>query len=528
MAATQTVPQQSPFRNFTASSGPPSGQPNQRSLCLNPRYGVVTLYGYGIDVRVDRGHLVLSDGIASDRRQARLPKVGHGLKRLVVIGSDGMVSLAALRWLADQGAAFAMLDRDGSVLATTGPVSASDARLRRAQACVAGSEVAVPIVRELISQKLTGQEYVARKSLGDVEAADSIARYRGQLSGAETVHAISFIESQGANVYWGAWRNREVAFPKKDLARVPEHWLTFGPRHSPLSGTARCAANPANAILNYLYTVLESETCLAASALGLDPGLGLLHADRPVRDSLACDLMEPIRPKVDAYLLDWLIRTPFKREWFFEQPDGNCRLMGSFAQRLSETALTWSREVAPFVEWFAQSIWSTVPNAAGRRGPGTRLTRRRWREATNTPLPLVKALPKPQSVCVNCGAGISMGKRYCEICAETRGRESLAKGSRLGRVRALTPEARAKRGKTVKQHIEARLAWKPDNLPSWLDNEAYMTRIRPSLERFSRSAIAAALNVCLDYAGEVRAGRRIPHSRHWVPLAELAGLTNNE
>ena len=33
-----------------------------------PRHGVVTLYGYGITVRVDRNHLVAEDGIASDRR----------------------------------------------------------------------------------------------------------------------------------------------------------------------------------------------------------------------------------------------------------------------------------------------------------------------------------------------------------------------------------------------------------------------------------------------------------------------------
>jgi len=51
----------------------------------------------GIQVRVDRGHLVLADGIAADRRYARLPRVAHGLRRLVIIGSDGMVSLAALR-----------------------------------------------------------------------------------------------------------------------------------------------------------------------------------------------------------------------------------------------------------------------------------------------------------------------------------------------------------------------------------------------------------------------------------------------
>src|SRR5436190_23967888 len=100
---------------------------------IRPRHGVITLFGYGIKVHVDRGHLTIQDGIGADRREARLPRVGHGLRRLVVIGSDGMVSLAALRWLADQNAAFVMLDRVGEVLTVTGPVRPSDARLRRAQ-----------------------------------------------------------------------------------------------------------------------------------------------------------------------------------------------------------------------------------------------------------------------------------------------------------------------------------------------------------------------------------------------------------
>src|SRR3989442_7024390 len=138
---------------------------------VHPRHGVVTLVGYGIQVRVDRGHLLLEDGIGPDRRGARLPRVGHGLRRLVVIGADGMVSLAALRWLADQDAAFVMLDRDGSVLATTGPVRPSDARLRRVQALAHESGAALRIARELIGQKLAGQEQLARDSLRDSVAA---------------------------------------------------------------------------------------------------------------------------------------------------------------------------------------------------------------------------------------------------------------------------------------------------------------------------------------------------------------------
>src|SRR6202042_1543530 len=94
----------------------------------------VVLYGYGTSVRVERGHLVIEDGVGFDRYKGRFARVGHGLKRLVVVGSDGVVSLSALRWLADQNASFVMLERDGKVLATTGPVRGSDIRLRRAQA----------------------------------------------------------------------------------------------------------------------------------------------------------------------------------------------------------------------------------------------------------------------------------------------------------------------------------------------------------------------------------------------------------
>jgi CRISPR-associated endonuclease Cas1 len=271
---------------------------------MEPKHGVVTLFGYGITVRVDRGHLLVEDGIGADRRQTRFPRVGHGLKRLVVIGSDGMVSLAALRWLADQEAAFVMLERNGSVLVTTGPVRPSDARLRRAQAMATQTGAALHITRELIGQKLDGQERVARKNLLDSRTADAIAAFRGAVESAETVDAMRHLESQGAAAYWAAWRDLPIMFPKADLPRVPAHWRTFDTRKSPLSGSQRLAANPANAILNYLYAVLESETRLAVAVLGLDPGLGFWHVDTPARDSLACDLMEPVRPKVDAFLLD--------------------------------------------------------------------------------------------------------------------------------------------------------------------------------------------------------------------------------
>ncbi len=325
---------------------------------IKPHYGVVTLFGYGSKIYVERGHLVLEDGIGTVRDKKRFPRVGHKLKRLIVIGSDGFVSFAALRWLADQNAAFVMLNRNGSVLATCGPVRSSDAHLRRAQALADYSGAGLKITHELISEKLANQERVAREKLLNSDVANQIAKYRISVPAISHKKELLAVEAQAANAYWGAWKNICIQLPKSDLRRVPDHWKTFGARISPLTGSPRLAVNPANAILNYLYAVLESETRLAAAAVGLDVGLGFFHSDTTNRDSLACDLMEPVRPKVDAFLFDWISKEPLKREWFFEQRDGNCTLVGSFAVKLSETSSIWRNAVAPYAERIARILWT--------------------------------------------------------------------------------------------------------------------------------------------------------------------------
>ena len=127
---------------------------------------------------------------------------------------------------------------------------------------------------------------------------------------------VRIIESRAAYIYWSAWRTLSVNFPRKELPRVPEHWRSFGTRISPLSGSPRLAVTPTCAMMNYLYALLESETSLAARALGLDAAMGLFHVDQPSRDSLACDLMEPVRPQVDSYLLDWITTQPLSLSGF--------------------------------------------------------------------------------------------------------------------------------------------------------------------------------------------------------------------
>jgi len=514
MAATQTVDHRALARNSI----------NLDVLPVS-RHGVVTLFGYGIDIRVDRGHLIIQDGVGRDRRQARLPRVGHGLQRLVVIGSDGTVSLAALRWLADQNAAFVMLDRDGSVLAVTGPVRPSDVRLRRAQACADQSGVALQASRELIRLKLSEQARVARDKLGDRATAKLILEFKTAVDTASTISAVRLLEAQAAAAYWLAWRSLPIIFPRNDLRRVPDHWRVFGTRTSLLTGSPRRAANPVNAMLNYLYALLESESRLAAAALGLDPGMGVLHVDERARDSLACDLMEPVRPLVDAFVLDWFTRTPLKREWFFEKRDGTCRLMGSFAVQLSETLHIWRGAVAPLAEWIAQTFRLSMPRSDHPQAP-TPLTQARRRAAHGKRYAPPPAPARPSmSICHVCGTPVTPGTDYCVLCSIPVITEHLDNVRPSGWTATQTAKAQARRSKTQRRQNAAIRGWIASNQPAWLDNETYTKEIQPRLAQVTRSTIANALGVSSPYAADIRAGRRRPHPRHWEKLAELVGVT---
>ena len=151
--------------------------------------------------------------------------------------SAGILGTATI--VADQKASFVMLERSGTVLLATGPVGPRDARLRRAQALAQSSGVAVPITRDLIAQKLSGQERNVRRVFNDTAAADAIASARERVGVVPTIADMRVLEAQAALAYWGCWRKLQVMFPKNDLARMPQHWKSFGARISPLGKVIR-------------------------------------------------------------------------------------------------------------------------------------------------------------------------------------------------------------------------------------------------------------------------------------------------
>lgn len=489
------------------------------------KLGVLTLYGYGIRVTMQAGHLQIEDGIAEDRYKFRLPRVNHKLKRLVCIGDDGFITLSALRWLSEVGASFVMLDRLGKVRVVTGPVSPSETRLRRAQALALSNGTALDISRELIAAKLRGQETLLREKLHNSAGEDSIAALRICLEDASELNTVRGIESRAAAEYWDAWWDLPVLFPRKDAALVPNHWLSFGTRHSPLTGGPRLAVNPANALLNYVNAVAESECRLAACACGLDPGLGFLHTDTANRDSLALDLIETIRPAIEAWLLNWLLTEPLRRSDFAESSDGNCRISSVLCSKLSETAPTWGKLAAPWAEYVAHSLY------VGRSGRTmsvpflkTPLTQNHRRQANGAAEPKTK-MPKVLHACRGCGKPIPKERESCLSCSIPSSTERLIEGARSGRVAARMPQARTKHVESARERALACHRWNSAAQPAWLTPEFFSKEIQPRLANVRTSVIRKGLGVSRWYASKIRQGQYKPHPRHWISLAQLTGTT---
>jgi CRISPR-associated endonuclease Cas1 len=486
------------------------------------KHSVLVLHGFAISLRVDRNHLCAQWGVGLDRYKVRLSRVeGHKLRRVVLLGSEGYISLEALRFITDVGATFSMIDRRGKALIVCSPIAPSDSKLRRAQSLAITNGTALRISTEILSEKLAGQAVLARDMLHNDSVADVILRFKAELLTAQSISSVRIIEAQAAKEYWSAWTDVPIRWAHKDERRIPAHWKIFGSRISQLTHSPRAATNPPNACMNLLHCLGENESRVALVACGLDPDIGCLHADTPGRSSLASDLQEILRPKVDAFVLNFIQNEVLRKSDFWEDRYGCCRLSTDLAIKLISTSDTWRRFLNPWAERIATMLWASTSSKLERQLLATRLTQRHRRASKGSVVPAVDMPKIDMHVCVDCGAPVRCRDRgRCSKCAKA----ATKKNFNAGRKAAQQPEHRAKMANTMRAHRRAISNWKPSDLPTWLTREVYISRIVPALATVPKIKIRSALGVSEPYASGIRSGKVIPHKRSWQKLAALAGI----
>src|SRR5437870_9281778 len=193
------------------------------------KHGVLVLHGFGIKVRMVNSHFCAEWGVVLNRYQVRLSRVdGHKLRRVILLGSDGYISLEALRFISDVGATFSMIDKRGKALMVCSPVAPSDSKLRRVQSLALLNGSALRISRDIISEKLAGQAALVRDMLRDSTAADAILRFRTELPTAQSIKSVRIIEAQASKIYFSSWADVPIRWVRKDERRVPSQWKRFG------------------------------------------------------------------------------------------------------------------------------------------------------------------------------------------------------------------------------------------------------------------------------------------------------------
>ena len=493
-----------------------------------PTAGVCVADGMRVRIIVERGALEVHDGMGPHRRTRRFDKATHGLRRLVIIGNTGLVTLDALNWCRRLGIGVLVLAPDGTASLASTPRMTDDARMRRMLAQAPDLPVGLDLARGLIADKLVGQARVLTGYFSAHDEASTVADLVEALSSAETIQETRGIEAAAASVYWQTWVGRSEcvpAFATRDRSRIPEHWGRFEGRRSVLvsANQNRKAERPLNAILNYLYSLAEAEAVLACQAVGLDPGLGIVHNDAKGRQSLALDLIEPVRPQVDAFVLDLLERRTFRKVEFTETADGQCRLKAPLTHDLAETIPRWSQALAPIAEPVAHTLGQAM---AGKYVPVTPLTGSSHREAQAV-VKARKSATRAAAKSTTARQQASGRKAAVWSCPECGGRVTNRRHVRCDQCIAADPrqtaELRGRRGAAIAARKRAQREWVDANPVVGDDPEYFRKEILPGLAAVTLAHIMTETGLSKAFASQVRAGKFTPHQSTWSSLAQLVG-----
>lgn len=495
--------------------------------------GVCVADGYGLRISIQKRHLVVADGQGAHRRTRRYPKVGHGLRRLVILGHTGTISLEALRWLDRVGIVTTHIDTDGQLLTQSVTPGPDNARLRRAQALAPTTTAGLEITRRLLDAKLAGQANVATTHLDALTVTETISDLRTDLADADTLAECREIEAAAAAAYFPAWTGRvRLTFARNDLDRIPDHWTHYTGRRSLLPrshGSARNAADPVNAILNYLYALAEIECRNACHRLGLDPGLGILHTDNPRRDSLALDIIEPLRPHIDAWTIDLADGHIFRADDFHETDTGNCRILPPLTHHLANTLPTWQHHASPWAEMIAHHLADQSPLEIAKTTPLTSTRRRAMSNATSAqrrkppgakdsaavPQPSMSVVARP---CRDCGNPVQHHQRsYCPDCWPARRNEAGVKGTAVARDQLASPTGRKARSDAISAGKAAAAERTALEHGYRIDDWAEVLRM---VQGLTLAEIMAATSLSIAHASRIRTGKARAHPRHWAPLQQ--------
>lgn len=287
----------------------------------------------GLRLAVDGAALVFYD---EDERAGTVPI--KTLERVCIRG-DLQLSTSVLGKLGEEGVGVVILSGKKKQPVLLMPSWRVDAQRRQAQFNISQNEdKSLWLARQWIAQKIAAQRTLLQSLLGWYpvnrlvlsHTIDALSLALENIDKVADLASLRGIEGAAAAQYFAAWTRA-----------LPPSWQFNG-------RTKRPPLDPVNAALSLCYTLMHFEFVREIYLIGLDPFVGFYHAISYGRESLACDLLEPLRPIGDEWVLQ-LFRDEELRVEHFSMFSDAC-MMGKtarvrFYQLFDEKAKTWRMQM---------------------------------------------------------------------------------------------------------------------------------------------------------------------------------------
>lgn len=118
--------------------------------------------------------------------------------------------------------------------------------------------------------------------------------------------------------------------------------------------------DPVNGLLSLTYTLVHHEAIRQCKQSGLDSTLGIYHRLAYGRHSLACDLMEPLRPMLELWLIQLLESGLLNRRHFTHGKSSGCYLGKEgrllFYPQLEAQMARIRRKLATITRWLVHQL----------------------------------------------------------------------------------------------------------------------------------------------------------------------------
>lgn len=240
------------------------------------------------------------------------------VERVVIQGSRTRLDSGVLIRLAEAGATTLLLSpRTSRRVALVLGTAHNDAAVRLAQARrVADEAFCAQWARELVLAKLRRQRRLLERARR--ERADARKALVDALASLDAI--VTRLDSQHQMI--AGLRGSEGAAARAYFAGLG---ALFAPSLNFTGRNRRPPRDPVNACLSLAYTLLHFDAVRAAHVAGLDPLLGFYHRPAFGRESLASDLIEPLRPLADGWVWEQF-RNRALREDHFATDKGACLL----------------------------------------------------------------------------------------------------------------------------------------------------------------------------------------------------------